>query len=242
MQAANWANLYTNVDHQNRGSIKEINVSETSEFKDFHRTEDGKGYSFRKGERVKLTFNRKKGYVFDKIVDLNNPDSDGKEFTITKKDKPSYSSTDSLRTEYTVEFDITDHRNLQIQFKETPTFHITYNPGQLASGTAPEAAWVEPGDKFTIPTNKTLYYEGNTLDHWVDENNNRFTIGKEYPAVGKDRRLFPVFKPNEFNLLDIIESGKTATATWKFAKNDGAPDINYEKTAGILFVGSVRCV
>ena len=234
MQAANWVNLYTNVDHQNRGSIKEINVSETSEFKDFHRTEDGKGYSFRKGERVKLTFNRKKGYVFDKIVDLNNPDSDGKEFTITKKDKPSYSSTDSLRTEYTVEFDITDHRNLQIQFKETPTFHITYNPGQLASGTAPEAAWVEKGDRFTIPTNKTLYYEGNTLDHWVDENNNRFTIGKEYPAVGKDRRLFPVFKPNEFNLLDIIESGKTATATWKFAKNDGAPDINYEKTAGIL--------
>lgn len=234
MQAANWVNLYTNVDHQNRGSIKEINVSETSEFKDFHRTEDGKGYSFRKGERVKLTFNRKKGYVFDKIVDLNNPDSDGKEFTITKKDKPSYSSTDSLRTEYTVEFDITDHRNLQIQFKETPTFHITYNPGQLASGTAPEAAWVEPGDRFTIPTNKTLYYEGNTLDHWVDENNNTFAIGKEYKAVGKDRRLFPVFKPNEFNLLDIIESGKTATATWKFAKNDGAPDINYEKTAGIL--------
>ena len=234
MQAANWVNLYTNVDNQNRGSIKEINVSETSEFKDFHRTEDGKGYSFRKGERVKLTFNRKKGYVFDKIVDLNNPDSDGKEFTITKKDKPSYSSTDSLRTEYTVEFDITDHRNLQIQFKETPTFHITYNPGQLASGTAPEAAWVEPGDRFKIPTNKTLYYEGNTLDHWVDENNNTFAIGKEYIAVGKDRRLFPVFKPNEFNLLDIIESDKTATATWKFAKNDGAPDINYEKTAGIL--------
>ena len=230
MQAANWVNLYTNVDNQNRGSIKEINVSETSEFKDFHRTEDGKGYSFRKGERVKLTFNRKKGYVFDKIVDLNN----GEEFTITKEDNTSYSSTDSLRTEYTVEFDITDHRNLQIQFKEKPTFHITYNPGQLASGTAPEAAWVEPGDRFKIPTNKTLYYEGNTLDHWVDENNNTFTIGKEYTAVGKDRRLFPVFKANTFNLLDIIESGKTATATWKFAKNDGAPDINYEKTAGIL--------
>ena len=230
MQAANWVNLYTNVDHQNRGCIKEINVSETSEFKDFHRTEDGKGYSFRKGERVKLTFNRKKGYVFDKIVDLNN----GEEFTITKEDNTSYSSTDSLRTEYTVEFDITDHRNLQIQFKEKPTFHITYNPGQLASGTAPEAAWVEPGDRFKIPTNKTLYYEGNTLDHWVDENNKTFAIGEEYTAVGKDRRLFPVFKPNEFNLLDIIESGKTATATWKFAKNDGAPDINYEKTAGIL--------
>ena len=227
MQAANWVNLYTNVDHQNRGCIKEINVSETSEFKDFHRTEDGKGYSFRKGERVKLTFNRKKGYVFDKIVDLNN----GEEFTITKEDNTSYSSTDSLRTEYTVEFDITDHRNLQIQFKETPTFHITYNPGQLASGTAPEAAWVEKGDKFTIPTNKTLYYEGNTLDHWVDENNNTFAIGTEYTAKGKDRRLFPVFLPNAFNFYDLDTE---ATATWYLNKKDGAPTINYEKTKGIL--------
>ena len=59
------------------GSIKEINVSETSEFKDFHRTEDGKGYSFRKGERVKLTFNRKKGYELDKIVDPAKKDKNG---------------------------------------------------------------------------------------------------------------------------------------------------------------------
>ena len=33
MQAANWVNLYTNVDNQNRGSIKEINVSETQNSK-----------------------------------------------------------------------------------------------------------------------------------------------------------------------------------------------------------------
>ena len=278
MQAANWVNLYTNVDNQNRGSIKEINVSETSEFKDFHRTEDGKGYSFRKGERVKLTFNRKKGYELDKIVDPAKKDKNGNPlavleiiddntvkmvglndvsttsivnknvdgtwgvatgdnktvFVLTKTEPTKEEANKGKRTRYTIEFDITTHRDLEICFKEKPTFHITYNPGQLASGTAPEAAWVEKGDKFTIPTNKTLYYEGNTLDHWVDENNNTFTIGKEYTAVGKDRRLFPVFKANTFNLLDIIESGKTATATWKFAKNDGAPNINYEKTAGIL--------
>lgn len=275
MQAANWVNLYTNVDNQNRGSIKEINVSETSEFKDFHRTEDGKGYSFRKGERVKLTFNRKKGYELDKIVDpakkdkngnplavleiiddntvkmvgLNdvsttgivtkNPDGtwgvatgDNKTvFVLTKTEPTEEEAKKGGRTSYTIEFDITTHRNLEICFKEKPTFHITYNPGQLASGTAPEAEWVEPGDKFTIPTNKTLYYEGNTLDHWVDENNNTFTIGTEYTAEGKDRRLFPVFKANAFNFYDLDAE---ATATWHLNKKEGAPTINYEKTKGIL--------
>lgn len=274
MQAANWVNLYTNVDNQNRGSIKEINVSETSEFKDFHRTEDGKGYSFRKGERVKLTFNRKKGYVFDKIVDpakkdkngnplavleiiddntvkmvgLNdvsttsivnkNPDGtwgvatgDNKTVFVLTRTEPTEEANKGERTRYTIEFDITTHRDLEICFKEMPTFHITYNPGQLASGTAPEAAWVEKGDKFTIPTNKTLYYEGNTLDHWVDENNNTFAIGTEYTAKGKDRRLFPVFLPNAFNFYDLDTE---ATATWYLNKKDGAPTINYEKTKGIL--------
>ena len=275
MQAANWVNLYTNVDNQNRGSIKEINVSETSEFKDFHRTEDGKGYSFRKGERVKLTFNRKKGYELDKIVDpakkdkngnplavleiiddntvkmvgLNdvsttssvtkNPDGtwgvatgDNKTvFVLTKTEPTEEEAKKGGRTSYTIEFDITTHRNLEICFKEKPTFHITYNPGQLASGTAPEAAWVEKGDKFTIPTNKTLYYEGNTLDHWVDENNNTFAIGTEYTAEGKDRRLFPVFKADAFNFYDLDAE---ATATWYLNKKEGAPTINYEKTKGIL--------
>lgn len=275
MQAANWVNLYTNVDNQNRGSIKEINVSETSEFKDFHRTEDGKGYSFRKGERVKLTFNRKKGYELDKIVDpakkdkngnplavleiiddntvkmvgLNdvsttgivtkNPDGtwgvatgDNKTvFVLTKTEPTEEEAKKGGRTSYTIEFDITTHRNLEICFKEKPTFHITYNPGQLASGSAPEAAWVEKGDRFTIPTNKTLYYEGNTLDHWVDENNNTFTIGTEYIAEGKDRRLFPVFKANAFNFYDLDAEAK---ATWYLNKKEGAPTINYEKTKGIL--------
>ena len=275
MQAANWVNLYTNVDNQNRGSIKEINVSETSEFKDFHRTEDGKGYSFRKGERVKLTFNRKKGYELDKIVDPAKKDKNGNPlavleiiddntvkmvglndvsttsivnknvdgtwgvatgdnktvFVLTKTDPTEEEANKGERTRYTIEFDITTHRDLKICFKEKPTFHITYNPGQLASGTAPEAAWVEKGDKFTIPTNKTLYYEGNTLDHWVDENNNTFAIDTVYTAEGKDRRLFPVFKADAFNFYDLDTE---ATATWYLNKKDGAPTINYEKTKGIL--------
>lgn len=152
-------------------------------------------------------------------------------FVLTKTEPTEEEAKKGGRTSYTIEFDITTHRNLEICFKEKPTFHITYNPGQLASGTAPEAAWVEKGDRFTIPTNKTLYYEGNTLDHWVDENNNTFTIGKEYTAEGKDRRLFPVFKANAFNFYDLDAE---ATATWYLNKKEGAPTINFEKTKGIL--------
>lgn len=152
-------------------------------------------------------------------------------FVLTKTEPTEEKANKGERTRYTIEFDITTHRDLEICFKEKPTFHITYNPGQLASGTAPEAAWVEKGDKFTIPTNKTLYYEGNTLDHWEDENNNTFAIGTEYTAEGKDRRLFPVFLPNAFNFYDIDAE---ATATWYLNKKDGAPTINYEKTKGIL--------
>ena len=152
-------------------------------------------------------------------------------FVLTKTEPTEEEANKGERTRYTIEFDITTHRDLEICFKEKPTFHITYNPGQLASGTAPEAAWVEKGDKFTIPTNKTLYYEGNTLDHWVDENNNTFAIGTEYTAEGKDRRLFPVFKADAFNFYDLDTE---ATATWYLNKKDGAPTINYEKTKGIL--------
>lgn len=152
-------------------------------------------------------------------------------FVLTKTEPTEEEANKGGRTRYTIEFDITTHRDLEICFKEKPTFHITYNPGQLASGTAPEAAWVEKGDKFTIPTNKTLYYEGNTLDHWEDENNNTFAIGTEYTAEGKDRRLFPVFLPDAFNFYDLDAE---ATATWYLNKKDGAPTINYEKTKGIL--------
>lgn len=152
-------------------------------------------------------------------------------FVLTKTEPTEEEAKKGGRTSYTIEFDITTHRNLEICFKEKPTFHITYNPGQLASGSAPEAAWVEKGDRFTIPTNKTLYYEGNTLDHWVDENNNTFIIGTEYIAEGKDRRLFPVFKANAFNFYDLDAEAK---ATWYLNKKEGAPTINYEKTKGIL--------
>lgn len=255
--AANWVTLHTDTNDDSRGIISKDGIQPviTGESHERRELEDG-GLAFHKGERIRITLNRKKGYELDKIVDLDKLDENGEPIAVLKMNdngtvnmvgfddgvlrkaeayKPGYThylTSDSIRTQYELEFDITTHRNLQICFKEMKnTYYITYNAGDKAEGTSPEATWVEHGDQYVIPTNKTLYYEGNTLDHWVDGAGNKYEIGVAYKDPEKFIRMFPVFKPNEFNILNLT---KEATATWKFAKSEGAPTINYEGTKGIL--------
>lgn len=277
--AANWVTLHTDTNDDSRGIISKDNIQPviTGESHERRELEDG-GLAFHKGERIKMTFNRKKGYELDKIVDLDKLDENGEPVAVLKMNDNGtvnmvgfddgttttpvtqnadgswgtagstvfvlrkaeayqsgythYLTSDNIRTRYELEFDITTHRRLQVCFKEMKnTYYITYNAGDKAEGTSPEATWVEHGDEYVIPTNKTLYYEGNTLDHWVDGAGNEYKIGVAYKAPEKFIRMFPVFKPNEFNILNLT---KEATATWYFAKNDGAPTINYEGTKGIL--------
>lgn len=255
--AANWVTLHTDTNDDSRGIISKDGIQPviTGESHERRELEDG-GLAFHKGERIRITLNRKKGYELDKIVDLDKLDENGEPIAVLKMNdngtvnmvgfddgvlrkaeayKPGYThylTSDSIRTQYELEFDITTHRNLQICFKEMEnTYYITYNAGDKAEGTSPEATWVEHGDQYVIPTNKTLYYEGNTLDHWVDGAGNKYEIGVAYKAPEKFIHMFPVFKPNEFNILNLT---KEATATWKFAKSEGAPTINYEGTKGIL--------
>ena len=255
--AANWVTLHTDTNDDSRGIISKDDIQPviTDESHERRELEDG-GLAFHKGERIKMMFNRKKGYELDKIVDLDKLDENGEPIAVLKMNdngtvnmvgfddgvlrkaeayKPGYThylTSDNIRTRYELEFDISTHRRLQICFKEMKnTYYITYNAGNQAEGTSPEATWVEAGDLFVVPKNKTLYYEGNTLDHWVDGAGNEYKIGVAYNAPEKFIRMFPVFKPNEFNILNLT---KEATATWYFAKNDGAPTINYEGAKGIL--------
>lgn len=252
--AANWVVLHTETNDDSRGIINKEDIQPviTGGSHERRELEDG-GLAFHKGERIRITLNRKKGYELDKILDLNTLDENGEplvllemkddgtanssKFELKKTEnyqpgKDHYLTSDSIRTQYVLEGNITNHRNLQICFKEMKnTYYITYNAGNQAEGTSPEATWVEAGDRFVVPKNQTLYYEGNTLHHWVDGAGNEYEIGKDYEAPGNFIRMFPVFKPNEFNILNLT---KEATATWHFAKNDGAPTINYEKTKGIL--------
>lgn len=257
MQAANWVILHTKIDNEAHGRLEKPELVSTGEGHEFSNTEDG-GYAFHRGERIKLTFDRKKGYELDKIVNLDDLDEDGEPVAILKKtadgywsitednkevftvttsenypdNRNAYWAEDNIRTKYEVEFDITAHHNLQVCFKEKDkTYHITYNAGDYASGTSPEATWVEEGDLFKIPRNTTLYYKGNTLACWKDSKGKVYQIGKHYPAQASNLRMFPVFFPNQFSLLHL---NREATATWNFTKNDDAPTINYQKTSGIL--------
>ena len=250
MLAANWVTLHAATNDNLRGIIKDIQLVDKTH--KLGKLEDG-GLAFHKGERIRITLNRKKGYELDKILDLNTLDENGEplvllemnddgtanssKFKLTKTEnqqtgKDYYLTSDSIRTQYVLEGNITNHRNLQVCFKEMKnTYYITYNAGNQAEGTSPEATWVEAGDRFVVPKNQTLYYEGNTLHHWVDGAGYKYEIGKDYEAPKKFIRMFPVFEPNEFNILNLT---KEATATWHFAKDDGAPTINYEGTKGIL--------
>ena len=252
MLAANWVTLHAATNDDLRGIIKDIQLVTTDGNHELKKLEDG-GLAFHKGERVRITLNRKKGYELDKILDLNTLDENGEPLVLLEMNddgttkysvfdlkktenyqtgKDHYLTSDSIRTQYVLEGNITNHRNLQVCFKEMKnTYYITYNAGNQAEGTSPEATWVEAGDLFVVPKNQTLYLEGNTLHHWVDGAGNKYEIGKEYEAPGNFIRMFPVFEPNEFNILNLRGD---ATATWNFAKNDGAPTINYERTKGIL--------
>ena len=257
LQDANWVTLHTKIDDEIHGKLEKPELVITGEGHKISEMEDG-GYAFHRGERIKLTFDRKKGYELDKIVNLDDRDKDGEPvavlkktengywsitednkdvFTVTtsenyKNDPNAYWAEDSIRTKYKIEFDITSHHNLQVYFKEKDkTYHITYNAGEHASGTSPEATWVEEGDLFKIPRNTTLYYEGNTLDCWKDSKGGEYEIGKRYKAQAINLRMLPVFEPNQLNLFQL---NKEATATWYFTKDDDAPTINYQKTAGIL--------
>lgn len=257
MQAANWVTLHTKIDDETHGRIEKPELVITGEGHEISKMEDG-GYAFHRGERIKLTFDRKKGYELDKIVDLDDLDEDGEPVAVLKKtengywsiiednqnvftvttsenypdNRNAYWAEDNIRTKYEVVFDITAHHNLQVCFKEKDkTYHITYNAGDYASGTSPEATWVEEGDWFKIPRNTTLYYEGNTLAYWEDSKGVEYEIGKHYPAQASNLRMFPVFNPNKFSLLHL---NKEAKATWNFTQDDDAPTINYQKTSGIL--------
>lgn len=235
--AANKMNLKVKVDAEEHGKIDSIKVN--SEYGVIEK-EDG-SYDIRQGEQVKIFFERNFGYEFDRIIDHKENAATYKDYKLTKVEPTEEEKKQGKRTRYIVEFEINTHSDIEICFKEKPTYYITYNGGPNAMGSAPQAAWVEEGDDFTIPENRTLYYEGHTLDHWEKRASSdteeatgtpiQYQIGTTYQAEAKDIALNPVFKKNDFNIFDI---DKETQAIWHFARKDGAPNIEYQKVDGIL--------
>lgn len=255
--------LRMDVDDAVHGEIVEIKGR--GEFEATELT-DG-SFAFQQGNRAYVTFKRKFGYEFDRVVDLDKKNPDGSDFSILELVKENgvitgvkmvtsdgYSHEDAelqsdgtwegtlinfkqLPTEdgeyetFEMDFGLTAHRNLEIRFVEKPTYYITYSAGEFASGVPPTAQWVEAGDKFTIPYNRTLYYDGYTLKAWRDDNNNMYYQGTEYLAPTSDIRLYPVFEDNGFSVLDLEEDTKV---TWDLTLRNDAPNIEYERSSGIL--------
>lgn len=172
------------------------------------------------------------------VTEEVSPNADGswgtKEtvFLLRQSEPTAEEKAAGKRTKYEVEFEITKHRNLLFYFKEEKTYYITFNAGKQATGIAPSALWVEANDEYAIPANHTLYYSGYTLKRWKDEAGKIYNIGSKYKAPAADLRLFPEFELNTFSLLD--SDLPEATATWHFTRKQGAPDINYERSSGIL--------
>lgn len=160
MLAANWVTLHAATNDDLRGIIKDIQLVTTDGNHELKKLEDG-GLAFHKGERIRITLNRKKGYELDKILDLNTLDENGEPLVLLEMNddgttkhsvfdlkktenyqtgKDHYLTSDSIRTQYVLEGNITNHRNLQVCFKEMKnTYYITYNAGNQAEGTSPEA-------------------------------------------------------------------------------------------------------
>lgn len=235
--AANKMNLKVKVDATEHGKI--TSVTANSQY-GASLQEDG-SYLIRQGDQVKIEFERLFGYEFDRIIDHKENAETYKNYKLTKVEPTEEEKKQGKRTSYIVEFEINTHSDIEICFKEKPTYYITYNGGSNAIGSAPQAVWVEKGDDFTIPENRTLYYEGHTLDHWEKRASSdteeatgtpmQYQIGTTYRAEAKDIALNPVFKKNDFNIFDIE---KETQAIWHFARKDGAPNIDYQKTDGIL--------
>ena len=95
-------------------------------------------------------------------------------------------------------------------------------------GTAPASETVQLGEQYTLPTNRTLYIEGQTLSAWTDGTSNY--IPGETIVVSSDLALTPVFTDNTVSLAD---RDGAVTVIWDFQRKYGAPVLALEGKSGI---------
>ena len=100
-----------------------------------------------------------------------------------------------------------------------------------AEGTVPTAVNVVAGESMTIPANKTLYKEGNTLTGWND-GVSTLAIGDSY-TPGADVTLNAEFEANDASTYLGYEA---STATWNFNNNTGAPTWNMNGSGTFVYV------
>ncbi len=102
---------------------------------------------------------------------------------------------------------------------------ITFSAGEDESvvGTAPNVAYVELGENYTIPVSYFLTKKGYTLTGWTD-GTNVYNVGQEITITG-NLTLTPVFTEN----ATTLKKG-ASNVEWLFAPNAGAPTIVCENS------------
>lgn len=136
-------------------------------------------------------------------------------------------------------------------FKENTLYQVNYTSGDEAEGEAPGMTLIEDGEAFTVPAeNHHLYLDGQTLRYWMDEDGNKYDLGQSYilgqtftaskdlpsgitsgsgfTVPKKDIFLTPVFKVNDFTVMNL---DATATAKWPLSRKGGA---SYEGNGDIV--------
>ncbi len=120
---------------------------------------------------------------------------------------------------------------LKAYFVEKQSYYVDFSAGGEAEGLPPYQQHVEWDEKFVMPSrNQQLYLEGYTLDYYTDADGNRYDFGQKY-LVTKNILLTPHFRLNAVSVSDLAEP---ATVTWPLAVSEGATEIAFSKSAGII--------
>lgn len=115
---------------------------------------------------------------------------------------------------------------------EVAKYDVKYDLNGLSNGSkAPEGVTVVDGDSFSIPVNRTVYAEGQTLVGWTD-GDKVYKIGDAVTPT-KSITLSPVFDENSVTLADRTEP---VTLVWDFQTKNGAPTLSYQGQDGLIYV------
>ena len=104
-----------------------------------------------------------------------------------------------------------------------PLYTVTYSLGEVTGTEGTVPAVVEVETSLTIPVNKTLYKDGNTLTAWNDGTADH-AIGSSF-GITANTTLTPVFTANG---ASTYLGHNTAEVTWDFQTKNGAPTIELE--------------
>lgn len=123
-----------------------------------------------------------------------------------------------------------------IENTEVQTVTVTYqnNEPPIAIGDIlPTGGSYAFGESYTIPENRTLYLQDNTLYAWEDEEHNEYSVGSTYELT-KNLVLEPKWLSNELTIDDRY--GNNVELLFNFRRDQGAPSVAWERTNNKILV------